>query len=207
MITKTIFRNEIKHLLLNSMLEGRIEANERLSLPELADSMDTSVTPVREALTQLTETGIVEYKPNRGFFVAALADNEAIEIYDLIRLMECEGLRNCTYSSEDLTQLRSINQQFSEASDNLTRIQLDALFHQTLLKGFSNQTALKIIEDLRIRISIHELKFMDLLPSKTSCQMHENLINYLQNEKNLAATKELYNNWETSIQFIKDAQK
>lgn len=186
------------------MLEGRIAANERLSLPELATAMDTSVTPVREALTQLTETGIVVYKPNRGFFVASLDDQEAIEIYKLIRLLESEGLRNSSLSQEDLSDLRSINMEFSQASDNLSRIQLDTLFHQGLIKNYTNQTALKIIEDLRIRLSIHELKFMDLLPSKVSWQMHEDIINHLQNKNVEAAIEVLNNNWETSIHSISD---
>ncbi|MFK7787257.1 MAG: GntR family transcriptional regulator [Crocinitomicaceae bacterium] len=207
MIKKTIFRNEIKQLLVHHMLEGKVEVNQRLSLPELAAAMDTSVTPVREALTQLTETGIVLYKPNRGFFVAQLDDQKAIEIYQLIRLLESEALRSSYFSQEDLNELRAINEQFLAAEDNLSRIQLDTSFHQALIQNYTNQTSIKIIEDLRIRISIHELKFMNALPSKKSWQMHENIIEHLKNDDIHSAINELNSNWETSIESISNLTK
>lgn len=189
------------------MLEGKVEVNQRLSLPELAAAMDTSVTPVREALTQLTETGIVLYKPNRGFFVAQLDDQEAIEIYQLIRLLESEALRRSSFSQVDINELRSINKQFLRAEDNLSRIQLDTSFHQALIQNYANKTSIKIIEDLRIRISIHELKFMDALPSRKSWQMHENIIEHLKNKDIHSAIKELHSNWEISIEPISDTTK
>ena len=73
MIQKYIFRDAIKDVLLNFMLENSIKPGERISLAAIAKKLDVSVTPIREALTQLSETGIVTYKANRGFFVTELS--------------------------------------------------------------------------------------------------------------------------------------
>jgi len=72
MIQKNIFRNAIKDILLNFMLENKAKPGERISLAALAKELDVSVTPIREALTQLAETGIVTYKANKGFYVTEL---------------------------------------------------------------------------------------------------------------------------------------
>ena len=68
MLKKIIFKNEVKEILLGHILQGNVNPGERISLPKVASELEVSVTPIREALTQLSETGIVNYIANRGFF-------------------------------------------------------------------------------------------------------------------------------------------
>lgn len=65
--------------------QGRIARGEMLSEAGLAAALGVSRTPVREALLQLFQDGIVEILPKRGFRLAEL-DRAAIEE---IRLMRC----------------------------------------------------------------------------------------------------------------------
>lgn len=48
---------------------GDIAPGAHLSVPRLADNLDVSRTPVREALVYLEQKGILQQKLNRGFFV------------------------------------------------------------------------------------------------------------------------------------------
>jgi len=48
---------------------GDIEPGAHLSVPKLAEKLDVSRTPVREALMLLEQKGILQQKLNRGFFV------------------------------------------------------------------------------------------------------------------------------------------
>lgn len=50
---------------------GEIMPGSHLSVPKLAESLDVSRTPVRDALILLEQKGILEQKLNRGFFVKA----------------------------------------------------------------------------------------------------------------------------------------
>jgi DNA-binding GntR family transcriptional regulator len=184
------------------MLNGKIKPNERLSLPEIASELEISVTPIREALMQLTEIGIVTYIANRGFFVAALSESEAIENYQIIALLESQAVKNSIYTAELIGELKEINERFKDESRNAERIYYDKLFHQKLIENYSNQSAKKIIEDIRVKISIYELKFMEMQTSDESYLMHRNIIQHLQKNNYSEAIEELNSNWEISIAHI-----
>ncbi|WP_336748922.1 GntR family transcriptional regulator [Pantoea vagans] len=49
---------------------GEIMAGAHLSVPKLAENLDVSRTPIRDALVFLEQKGILEQKLNRGFFVS-----------------------------------------------------------------------------------------------------------------------------------------
>lgn len=202
MIKKLIFKTEIRNILLKHMEEGRVSPDQRLSLPTIAKELDVSVTPVREALTQLTESGIVTYKANRGFFVTELSWKDAKDIYSLIAVLESEAIRNSDFNPFQLKRLEQINAQFCEAKNAKEMVQLDRLFHETLIENFTNQYALKIIEDIRVRITMYEMQFMENLQNDTSSTMHNDILQYLANQDKDNAIKVLNSNWEISINHI-----
>jgi DNA-binding GntR family transcriptional regulator len=62
---------------------GSMMADERLNQDAIARELGVSKIPVREALTRLTQEGLVSLQPNRGWFVQALSAREAEEIFAL----------------------------------------------------------------------------------------------------------------------------
>ena len=56
----------IYELIREDIIEGRLSANERLVVADLAERHGTSTNPVREALQQLRGEGFVILNPNRG---------------------------------------------------------------------------------------------------------------------------------------------
>lgn len=204
MLQKTIFRNSIKDILVKYMLNGNFKPNERLSLPAIASELEISVTPIREALTQLSEIGIVTYIANRGFFVTELNEQGAIELYQIISLLECEALKKCSYKTQQMNELTEINEKFKIVSTNADRIEFDTLFHQKLIENYNNKSAKKIIEDIRIKVSIYELKFMGLEQSNESYLMHKKIILHLNQSNIIEAVNELNHNWKVSIEHFKN---
>lgn len=189
------------------MEEDKVASGERLSLPGIAKELDVSVTPVREALTQLTETGIVTYKANRGFFVTELNEQEAIEIYEIIVLLESEAIKNSTFSVEQIKQLKAINQDFKNAQSVKDKLRFDRFFHQKLIENYSNTYAQKIIEDIRVRVFMYELKFMISMTSEESYEMHEKIIRCIEEGAVHKVIKELASNWKISIDHIMNSYK
>lgn len=202
MLVKYTFRSEIKNILLKYMLSGTISSGDRLSLPTIAKDLDVSVTPVREALTQLTETGIVTYKANRGFFVTELSEKDALEIYELIALLEGEAVKNNKYNQKHISQLKQINRDFKKAKDPKKKLLLDRTFHQKLIEGYSNEYAIKIIEDIRIRVFLYEHEFMTSSDDGKSAEMHDRIINFIAAGNKANAIKEIKYNWDLSITKI-----
>lgn len=67
---------------------GRLRPGDRLPLPQLAEQLDMSYTPVREGLKQLQSEGLVVYRPHHGNIVAPFNPARAAEIYLIRDLLE-----------------------------------------------------------------------------------------------------------------------
>lgn len=70
------------------ILHRRVEPGDRLTLVDLAEQMQTSITPVREALFQLSQDGWVLHEPHRGFRVAPLYRDDVIDTYRMWAVTE-----------------------------------------------------------------------------------------------------------------------
>src|SRR5437870_2526894 len=70
------------------ILSGRIPPGTRLTQAELAKRMETSTTPVREAVRELSAEGLVRISPHREVIVHEPTRLELEEIYELRVLLE-----------------------------------------------------------------------------------------------------------------------
>ncbi|GLR15755.1 GntR family transcriptional regulator [Portibacter lacus] len=203
MIKKITFRDEVKKELLKAMFKGDLIPGQRVSLPSISKKLEVSVTPVREALTQLSESGIVSYIPNRGFIVTELNEEEAIELYEAISILESSALLLSTYSSEDLQKLEHCQNAFSTAKTKGTRVKRDMAFHQQLIAPFSNSLIKKMIDDLRVRLFFYELEYMayDELNIASNAG-HEKILLELKRGDLQSAAHGLKENWTISINNI-----
>ena len=75
-------------LLRDKIRVGELEPGERLSPVAIAEQLEMSPTPVREALRLLQSDGLIIYKPHQGIEVAGLPADDVAEIYMLRRLLE-----------------------------------------------------------------------------------------------------------------------
>lgn len=70
------------------IVSGHLRPGERLPEESLAESLGVSRPPLREALQQLAQEGLVELVPRRGAIVATLTVQDAYEIVTLRRSLE-----------------------------------------------------------------------------------------------------------------------
>lgn len=63
------------------IIEGRTEPGERIVEARVADALDVSRTPVREAVRRLETEGLVVTKPNRGAQVRTMTGAEVVDLY------------------------------------------------------------------------------------------------------------------------------
>lgn len=62
------------------LLAGRVEPGAKLRLAALGSRFEVSLSVVREALTRLSEQGLVVANPNRGFSVVSLSPEDLIDL-------------------------------------------------------------------------------------------------------------------------------
>ncbi|MBP6828156.1 MAG: GntR family transcriptional regulator [Saprospiraceae bacterium] len=202
MITHTE-RNRVRTLLLEEMINGSLHCGDRLNLPGLAKKMDCSVTPVREALTQLEYSRVIESIPNRGFFIPNLDIREAKNLYDLIAAIEAFALGQSIFSALDLQKLERLQGVFETAGDPGARIRADMEFHDALTGNYENPYARQILKDLKIRVFFYEKSYMIDSGSIThSGNLHYEIIRMIAANDLQKATELLRQNWYVTLESV-----
>ena len=122
----------VADVLREAITTGRLQANEPLPQDEIADQLQVSHIPVREALRQLQSEGLVTYQANRGATVAALTTAEIREIYEIRILLETAAVRAATprLTPAQLEQAHVILAKAERATDGAAWGALDVQFHQ-----------------------------------------------------------------------------
>ena len=158
MDTRTL-KEQIVRLLRGAILSGRIKTGERLNESELARDLKLSRIPVREALQQLQEQGLVVDVPRRGKFVVDLTNEQIQKINSLRLILEAEALSLCraNITKSGLTTLANLVDKM-EQSREVSEIEASALdieFHRTIWHYSGNEYLAKMLESLTIPLFAH----------------------------------------------------
>jgi DNA-binding GntR family transcriptional regulator len=203
MIVKINFRDQVRDILLERMKSGVLNPGDAISLANLSRELEVSVTPIREALTQLQQAGIIEAIPNRGFVIPEIKSDDIKEVYELVASLESLAIEQTSFSESRLEKLRQQQLRFRETSEAIERIKADMVFHELLTSGYINKTAQRILEDLKIRIFFYEKGFMEEHGFyEDSSNHHEGIIKCLEENNIPAAVELLKKNWLQIIEYI-----
>jgi DNA-binding GntR family transcriptional regulator len=122
---------------------GTIGLGERLSDKDLAEELEVSRTPVREALLQLASEGLVVMHPQRGTFVFSAGADEVRELCELRAVLEAGAARLLAArgGSEAAAELAALVREARAAlagRDWESCERLDTRFHETLVERAGN---------------------------------------------------------------------
>src|SRR6202521_5912686 len=78
--TERSLRQQVASSLRDAILSGSLKPGQRLVEEEISQGMHTSRGPLREALRQLEQEGLVMSVPYRGSFVSRISTLEVIEV-------------------------------------------------------------------------------------------------------------------------------
>ncbi len=99
-------------IILSKILNHEIRPGDVIYEPELAESMNLSRTPVRNALKRFVEKGLLERRKRRkGYFVPALSPQDMEEVFQAREAIEGQIAFNAAQnaSPEDIRFLRFLN--------------------------------------------------------------------------------------------------
>ncbi|MGE5619962.1 MAG: GntR family transcriptional regulator [Sphingomonadaceae bacterium] len=86
-------RVSVLNVIRESILNGTLKPGHQLVQAEIAAQMQISRAPIREALRQLEEEGLVESVPYRGTFVSRITRRDIRELYSLRGALEGLAVR------------------------------------------------------------------------------------------------------------------
>lgn len=133
---------------------GELAPGEALDQRQLADLLEVSRTPLRQALIRLGQEGLVESRANSSARVALLSRSEAKELYALRAAIEPLVAKNACLAlrSKDFLRLRALNKEASIAI-KLRRyndfVVYDREWHRDLYSHSTYSRAKEYVERLR----------------------------------------------------------
>lgn len=137
------------------ILSGVLTPGTRLMQAELAKRMNTSTTPVREALRELTSEGLLSLDPHRGVIVHEPSEEELEEIYQIRRLLEPESMAKTVLNitEDEIAQARDVIDRMESEQDPGTWTVLNNHFHGLLVNASRSPLLSSMVQNLRNRSS------------------------------------------------------
>jgi DNA-binding GntR family transcriptional regulator len=160
---------------------GDIALGASLSENTLAAELGVSKTPVREALLQLKNEGLVSIQPQRGSFVFDLSASEIVQLGELRETLELAALRLAAkYDPNGLeTDLAAILERMKKAldrNDAAAYRKLDAEFHLAMFERSANKYLLAAYLGIAFRIQALRTRLSaDPMLNRSSFRDHEKI--------------------------------
>src|ERR1700749_4065580 len=92
------------------IMGGQLQPGEFVRQERVAEELELSATPVREALLQLKGEGFLELRPRRGFVVASLSPQDIRDLFTAQELLAGELVFRAAgrIGEDDLSELRRV---------------------------------------------------------------------------------------------------
>ena len=156
-------RERVAESLRAALVSGRMVPGPTYSIPALAEQFGVSATPVREAMLDLVNEGIVAPVPNKGFRVVELTDDELDQVTELRRLLEVPTVRELAGSIDAaaIKPLRTLADAVHDAArrgDVVAYVESDRELHLALLAEAGNPRLVEMVGRLRDQSRLYGLE-------------------------------------------------
>jgi DNA-binding GntR family transcriptional regulator len=142
-----------------AIFSGSFELGDHLNEADVADRLQVSRGPVREALMQLKQEGIVTMEWHRGTYIMELSAKDVRELSSLRIVLEVFAIREAASAAmtSDLDLMSSVLTSMSKAMDDQSdfdMIQLDAQFHDNLYRAAHHDRLRNAWESIRSQVML-----------------------------------------------------
>jgi DNA-binding GntR family transcriptional regulator len=206
-IPRASLHEQVAQRLRQMLVEGRIAPGAKLNERELAELLNVSRTPLREAIKMLAAEGLVELLPNRGAIALSLGEADVLNTFEVMaglegmagelaaqritpeELAEIQAMQfemMAAYTRRDLSAYYTINARIHEAISAAAKNPvLATVYHQVnarlqALRFRSNQDG----EKWQRAMKEHE-KMIEALSARDGAAMRDVLQQHLRNKRDV----------------------
>lgn len=143
--------------LLDELRTGALLPGARLLETELAQRLEVSRTPVREAIRRLEADGLVSHQPRVGATVRCLDHSEVMELYEMRLVLEGTAARLAARSAIEVEfdELDAINDAMADADPDIEALYtLNQQFHRILIDAARNRFLIKSVNAVHTTLLI-----------------------------------------------------
>jgi DNA-binding GntR family transcriptional regulator len=155
----------VYQILRDSILTQVFQPGERLNVLELAEKLDVSQTPLKEAINRLAAEGLIEIHPRIGTYVTDISPTVLAETFEIRTALECLAAEK---TIEKLTP--EVLKRFRQLADDLDRPlntekdralheQKNSEFHGLLVELSGNRKLVEMYASLHAHIKIARVHY------------------------------------------------
>jgi DNA-binding GntR family transcriptional regulator len=155
--------DEVAAQLRDRIFAGELLPGTFLDEARLAQELQISRTPLREALKVLTAEGLVRHEPRRGCFVNEVTEQDLDEIFPVIALLEGRCAREAAVNATDadLEELDALHEKLNRHA-RARRINdyyaVNFTIHEAIITLANNRWLAQVIGDLRKIVKLSRLQ-------------------------------------------------
>jgi len=196
-VHESLNRRVVEFLREEILWSGRLRHGQHIQEVDIAETLNISRSPVREALRELEHEGLVKYVPRKGAYVASFDKSDFVEIVDIRFALESRVyeaiISNTRLAQEDFRKLRSIvdvmvdisGQDIAQEEKTAAVAEQDVKFHRYIWEKSGRKWSYKILTNLyyQLRLAMMEdwIREHDILQDmEKSAAMHYEIVDYLE---------------------------
>lgn len=201
---RPLLREEVYARIRDWIVEGLLPPETRLRDIEIADALDVSRTPVREAIRRLQDEGLVVAEASRWTKVASVDTETADRVYPIVWTLERLAVSlGGRWDADRLAGLRAANDRLAAAvasRDALNASEADTDFHRQIVAGAGNPELAAIVDNLKVRLRRVEITYFGgTVTAEPSVIEHARAIAALEAGDLDAAAAQIEDNWRSSL--------
>jgi DNA-binding GntR family transcriptional regulator len=198
------------------IIQGIFRPGEQINESILAVQLNTSRSPVREAVQRLCQEGILISRRNHGVFVLEISTQDSKEIYAVREAMETTAADSLLKSSpkhirETCRTLKTILKNMQRRVDATNRqsiAQLDMEFHTTIVAAAGNSRMTRIYETLAAESTMCILNLEISYPeAQILIQEHQDILNLLETGNGEELQKALKHHLQKAVHDLASKDK
>lgn len=206
-IPRAALHEQVAHRLRQMLVENRIAPGAKLNERELAEVLQVSRTPLREAIKMLAAEGLVELLPNRGAIAVSLSENDVLNTFEVMAGLEAMSgeLAAQRITDEELAEIKAMHFEMMAAytrGDLSNYYRINAQIHRAINAAAKNPVLTTTYNQVNARLQAlrfrsnqdgakwkraveeHE-KMVDALAARDPAAMREVLLTHLHNKRDV----------------------
>lgn len=161
-LNKQTLSEQIYEILRQDILTQKIKCGTKLTLKVLQERFEVSSTPIREALTRLSEEGLMFYYSNIGVRVLEFTSQDLREIFQFMGDLDALAVRYAADHAKRDTltdQLRENLEACKRETDTKKLLQLSDEFHLLFYEYCDNSRLKNSAERMRSQLSVASYQY------------------------------------------------
>jgi DNA-binding GntR family transcriptional regulator len=206
-IPRAALHEHVAQRLRQMLVENRIPPGAKLNERELAELLQVSRTPLREAIKMLAAEGLVELVPNRGAIAVSLTEADVLDTFEVMAGLEAQSgeLAAQRITPEELAEIQAMHFEMLAAytrRDLSAYYRLNARIHSAINAAAKNPVLASVYKQVNARLqalrfrsnqdgekwkrAMHEHdRMVEALVARDAAGMRDVLLAHLRNKRDV----------------------